>query len=150
MNRVLFGFLLISLFSLVSCLEQDGEAVPNLDGNINPLACSNGPGDGCETTWKMTFPKESFPQNVGIYINDKVIFDECSRDPKIIISRNLDTVEVTIANYIDMTGTEKFKLALVDLTDCYTPKKDFYLNANQSYKLKEIGTQKYLFINTTN
>lgn len=150
MNRRLSVLLVISLFLFASC-EQDQTIVnDNPDGVVNPLTClSAGPSsvNKCDMVWKMVFTKEAFPQNVGVYLNDKVIFDECKRDPRIAIERRLDTVEIILYSYNRLDGKEKFKLALYDLGNCYEPKKDYYYNANQSYTIKEIGTQKYVLIN---
>ena len=146
------GFLiaLISLFSLVSCVQNNEVTQSDPDSSINPMRCLETQDNSCSTVWKMTFAKDKFPANVGIYINDKVIFDECNRNPKIAIERRLDTVEITLWNYNNLKGDEQFKLALYDLGTCYEPKKDYYLNANQSYKIKEIGGQKYVTINVGN
>ena len=108
---------------------------PEMETIQDPLLCRYG-GPSCQTDWIIEKSSTDFPRNIEIKINDASIYNECTREGNASVTRALSKVSMTIWNYLTVKASTKFKLELIDLSDCYSPLRAFYSNAVQGFELK--------------
>ena len=146
MKRTGFLLVMLSLFLLVSCEQEEATGPKPQDGRtVDPLRCQNG-GEGCDMNWNITKTRHLFPDFIQLLINDKVIYDECERKGNVGITRNVDKVLMTIWDYNRLDGNQDFKMQINDLKDCYSTKEVFYKNAIQTYKVENVNGEKHVQI----
>ncbi len=142
----MYLLVLTSIFALsVACNPQGPQVDSVPDIMIDPLRCQSA-GEGCDMKWNISKSNKDFPANLEILVNDKTIFNECDRDVNVSVNRTGGTIEISILHFFRLSGTEKFKLKLNDLKDCYSSKTDFYSSSVQSYEVKKINGDDEVFI----
>jgi hypothetical protein len=149
MKYPLFLLLYIPLLFIQGC-NGTTPPVENTDviRSIDPLSCQGtDEGSNCDMNWFLFKDPHDFPANIQVLVNDKKIFDECSRDGNVGVTRSLEKITIVLWNYIRLSGNEKFKLQINDSKDCYSGVSIFYLNYNQPYELKTSSDLKRVEIN---
>ena len=149
MKYPLFLLFYIPLLFIQGCIGTT-PPVENTDviRSIDPLSCQvNEDGSNCDMNWFVFKDPQDFPANIQVLVNDKKIFDECSRDGNVGVTRSLEKITIVLWNYIRLSGNEKFKLQINDLKDCYSGVSIFYLNNNQPYEVKTSSDLKRVEIN---
>ena len=116
----LFIFMLLSL---LSCVEAPPEEISTQSSE--PLRCSEFRDTSCDMNWYILSNSDSFPKNVELLIDDKVIFNECSRDVNISVSRTNFNVEIIIYKFANLGTNVPFSFTVNNPGDCYSEKTQY-------------------------
>lgn len=139
-----FTLFIFMLFSLVACVEAPPEEISTRSSE--PLRCSEFRDTSCDMNWYIISNADSFPKNVELLINEKVIFNECSRDVNVSVSRTNFNVEIIIYKFANLSAGVPFSFTVNDLGDCYSDKTQYYNRSIQPYEIKEINSGAGLII----
>jgi hypothetical protein len=137
-----FVLLLIVLsFTFIGCDNKDQ---PNLESNNN-FACGEGKtmvfGKSLNTMdWKITFKTVSFPTSISLFINETLVFSECSENPGIAsINRDVSPVKINLPKYWSIADGATVS---AKVTDCFSGVVK-YLNPVQKITTPTVNTCKY-------
>lgn len=102
--------------------------------------------------WIMSFSKADFPENVEIRISNMKMLNECDPNSDFQVSREGDSVQVVIWDFMAMPPDRSFNVSLgvKDLGNCYEEPKDYYYKAVQEYSVQSIQNRRHVIINQTN
>jgi hypothetical protein len=140
--KYLIFTIIVSL--LLSCEETP--PAPQLERSLDPLRCTSTGSQDCGVDWFLQLKAFTFPSNIQVEINSKVVIDEC--DPQSYWSKNSSTrfVEFVLKDFPDLKGNEVIEFRLFDMKNCSELKKEILFSANQSYFIKNVGGRKAIFI----
>lgn len=137
-------FMILLSFTLISCDEGDQ---PDLESNNN-LLCGDQKstvfGKSVNTMdWKFSLKSGGFATSISLFVNEQLIFSECSENPGIAtMNRNIVPVRIVVPKYwtINDGATVSTKI-----TDCLSGTVK-YLNPVQTVKVTSVDTCKYALI----
>ncbi len=142
---LLFIFMFLNFNSCMEAPLQEAGEGP-LDRSSEALKCSDFRDSSCDMNWYILSSADSFPRNLELLINDKVIFNECLRDINVAVTRTNFQVEVIIYKFANLKAGVPFSLTINDLGDCYSQKVQFYNRSVQPYELREVNSTSNLII----
>lgn len=148
MKALKIFLLTFSLFAFFGCDWQDNAQGLTRTGTSTGLESCDANDPSCDMTWVLDFNPQGFPQNIELFVNDRLVFTECNRQANVTVTRNGNVAEVVISRFLHVTGTEKVRLKINNLGNCSEAKVGFYENGSQRYTLKMAtdGSQ-FVFIN---
>lgn len=139
-----FYLFLVLSFSLIGCDDKDQE---KLEGN-NQLLCGDQKtmlfGESINTMdWKIALKSSGFNQNVSFFINEQLVFSECSENPGIAtLNRNRNPAIIVIPKYWSVADGATVS---AKITDCFSGVVK-YLNPVQKVSTPAVDTCKYALI----
>jgi len=139
-----FFLILVLSFSLISCDNEDQEKLES----TNQLLCGDSKstlfGESINTMdWKIVLKSGGFNSNVSFFMNEQLVFSECSENPGIAtLNRNRNPATIIIPKYWSVSDGATVS---AKITDCFSGVVK-YLNPVQKVSTPAVETCKYALI----